>query len=237
MFQTFPRSHYLQRSSKSVKFEAGMGTVTCAKSTIEGSLPSSLAKEEESLFAEISQLSFSECALGETSCTPSLINLPYDGSIAWTEAGNGTLNVESGEKGTPGTTFKCGALTCTFTGEPTLVVTGGKVGKATLTAGGAELSVEGSFCGEKGFFSAAYLLNAPAEGEVYVQFSTLPLRICKLSTAPTCAPNTAYTQGTVYEAVLEAETKFIVAINGTPQTVSCYGSTLKAKQQALTIFG
>ena len=220
-------------SSSSIAFKTNLGTVNCTSSSMEGEIPGEPTKAEEALEVRIAVLSFGGCTLGKGACTVSSIKTPFDGSVMWTEADDGTLTLESGEKGTPGVSLKCGeAISCTGTGEPILGVNGGKAGAATIVASEEKLTPgEGIVCPKELSWTGTYTFTVPAEGQVFVQPVAMPVRLCKVDVAPLCNPGTTYPINTPLEAKLEAGTAdFTLKINnGPPLTTSCTSSTLTGK--------
>lgn len=141
-------------SETKATFLSSTGNVVCTSSTISGETTSGGAKGKV-VEAKVSGLTFTGCKLGETSCTVTVLHLPYTASFSAPE----TFTMEHSEG--VGGTVKCGFLVnCTFTTKKAeLKVTGGS--PAILTASKITLERKGTICPAEAFFDAEYSVAQP----------------------------------------------------------------------------
>jgi YD repeat-containing protein len=141
-------------SGTKATFLTNAGNVACTTSVISGETTSGGAKEK-AVEAKVSGLTFTGCKFGETSCTVTVLHLPYSASFSSPE----TFKMEHAEG--VGATVKCGLLVnCTFTTKKAeLKATGGN--PAILTASKIPLERKGTICPAEAFFDAEYSVAQP----------------------------------------------------------------------------
>ncbi len=141
-------------SGTKATFLSSAGNVACTTSVITGETTSGGAKGK-AVEAKVSGLTFSGCKLGETSCTFTVLHLPYTASFSAPE----TFTMEHAEG--VGATVKCGfIINCTFTTKKAeLKATGGN--PAILTASKVALERKGTICPAEAFFDAEYSVAQP----------------------------------------------------------------------------
>lgn len=139
-----------------------LGTVSCAKATLEGETTSA-GGEEEVVDGTLSNVSFGECETsGGMSCTMSAQNLPYELEFAPATEGDGILFVA--DESALSTSVVCSlGVSCTLVPEEEhlrFLLDGGN--PATFDA--EEIPFEttgGFFCPEEASFTAQFQLPAP----------------------------------------------------------------------------
>jgi DNA-binding beta-propeller fold protein YncE len=147
---SYPAETPLEASASEVAFESSVGNFSCGESSL-------VAKSKEQigdpLGLSLTAWSFGKCALGGTSCTLSMTNLPRSATLAWSEGSNGALLHGAS------LLVKCGFyVNCTY-GLPGATLKGGSPASVAI----AEGKLFGSgFCPETTTLKpATYTVNSP----------------------------------------------------------------------------
>lgn len=141
-----------------------IGTVKCTESTIEAETTSGSGLP---MTGVVTNLTFEGCSIRvllTVTCTIGKAqNLPYNGTLEWTEGNSGLLTAEEGEGGSePSAHVVClgGLINCNYgVGMPTLEAVGGN--PATVYVREIELNVEGGGCPEEAIWNATYTVSEP----------------------------------------------------------------------------
>jgi sugar lactone lactonase YvrE len=138
------------------------GTITCENSHLLGQLQSAAGHP---LNVGIDEWSLEACTgVSGGSCTPAQVNLPYAGSLTWTEGTDGTLALEADGKGKSGWGFgKCLsglAAVCTYGPGAGLAFEGGSPAQLAVPEMTLEI-LAGTSCGKVTLQAVAYTLIAP----------------------------------------------------------------------------
>jgi hypothetical protein len=133
-----------------------IGNVVCKKSTIRG------ATTNAEGHGELTSLTFTECALGSTTCEVKAVNLNYTVTFIPTGGGNGDLTITpKAGGGNPGASVVCGSfINCTFSSSHIVLrLIGGN--PAILIAQEVELSRSGGLCPSISKWDAEYEVTSP----------------------------------------------------------------------------
>ena len=215
--------------------ETSIGNVTCKEAQLKGSLSEAPTEAEKALASQITDFSFTSCALGESKCTTKTLNAPYAGSFAWTEGADGTLAINNGGGGSPSVSFECGFFVkCTLSAEPVLAMTGGEAKEASLAANKLSLKASGILCPKEAFLTVTYVLTAPSEGKAFVAQNRAMVKLCaEWNGANTCPGAKTYGIGEEVKAELSMGGTFTFKVSGQLKNPTCTGSVLKGSISAI----
>lgn len=184
----------------------GAGSVICSPSLMSMKTTSGPAAKGKAVTAGEVSLSFSGCLLGKTECTATQANAPYHAQFQWATEANGEVSFENGGAGPPNLSIACGAtISCTYTFESSLDVTGSAVSPAITASNDSAGSGSGKTCPTTTFsWSAVYTIIKPKE--FFVADYAPTTQLCKKNETP-CSPGEAYPSAVSFAAGLEAGTK------------------------------
>ncbi len=190
-------------------------TIKCA-TVVEAETAAEAGKP---LPAHVTGLSFSKCAIKETSCSVATEALPYYAKIEESKSEVATLNLSDGGAGSPSFGINCGekVLSCTVVaselalglegGEPAVI----KAEKEPLKKG------TGALCPTEASWTGTLQVQAPQP----LRIASRPTRLCTaVPLAKVCPAGKTYT-GSI-EAELEGGTEAEIVNSGTPaQIINC----------------
>lgn len=213
-------------------------TVTCAESALEGETS---AQSGDPLPGAVSAWTLGGCELeaGEASypCLATTENLPYAGSVAWTEGDDGTLAIGDGGEGQPGWHVVCtnpetqeDVFDCTYAFEPSLDFSGGSPGQ--LVASSEAITETGEECpANTAKFTAVYTVGSPEPVHVAKKLIKIKTVLCEEGGESPCPEGAESVAGTVLKAK-SGNFTIDYTMQGDPLSVACKSSEFEGETTA-----
>ncbi len=196
-------NRFATETSVSASLKAGttaaLGPATCKQSSLKAK---TLSNESEPLPATISEVTFGECTVFGSACTVSVLHLPYEASIQYGSAGDGTMAVKAGKEGSVAASANCGFGKCTYSIEATLDAAGGEPAELVANKESMKKTEGGFLCPGETTWSATYTVSAPEW--VFVQKKAAPTNTVLCKALPQLVGGTLVCNGGTYNGQVQA---------------------------------